>query len=328
MWHRKQVTAEPRPRVLVVGEVVIDLLPPALDVAGGSLQITGRFGGSPANTAVGLARLDVPVGFGGRLAGSGYGPFLRAHLEHEGVDLSASVDAHEPCTLAVVTLDDGGVATYEFYGPDTADWAWSGGELPDPASLSGGAVHTGSIATGIAPGAAVIVSWLARLRERGDVAISYDPNIRPTLLGDADLVKDVLSPPLAYAHLVKVSDADLELLYPGVAVEDVVKGWLAEYGPDLVVVTRGPEGATAFHRDGRQISRASAPIEVVDTVGAGDAFTSGLLSSLHRNGALTPSGLAQITTADVEAALDRANRVASITCTRPGADPPHLADLA
>jgi fructokinase len=327
MWHRKRVTAESRPRVLVVGEVVIDLLPPATDVAQGSLQITGAFGGSPANAAVGLARLGVPTGFGGRLAGRGYGRFLRAHLEHEGVDLSASVEAEEPCTLAVVTLDDNGVARYEFYGPDTADWAWTDAELPDPASLAGAAIHTGSIATGIPPGAAVIVSWLSRLRERGDVAISYDPNIRPTLLGDADLVKDVLSPPLAYAHVVKVSDEDLGLLYPGVAVDEIVKSWLVDFGPELVVVTRGSEGATAFHRDGRQVSRTTPTIAVVDTVGAGDAFTSGLLSSLHGAGTLTPSGLARIATAGIEAALDRANRVASITCTRPGADPPRLADL-
>jgi fructokinase len=327
MWHGKRMTAELPPRMLVVGEVVIDLLPPVTDVAGGSMQLTGRFGGSPANAAVGLARLGVPVGFGGRLATKGYGSFLRAHLEHEGVDLTASVDAAEACTLAVVTLDDAGVASYEFYGPDTADWAWQEGELPDPASLAGGAVHTGSIATGIAPGAAVIVGWLARLRARGDVAISYDPNIRPSLLGDVDLVGAVVAPALASAHLAKVSEEDLEVLYPGAATDEVVKGWLSGPGPDLVIVTRGPAGAIAWHRDGRQITRTSPPIDVVDTVGAGDAFTAGLLSSLHGAGLLTPARLGTIPTSDIEAALDRANRVAAITCTRAGANPPRLADL-
>jgi fructokinase len=330
------VTGDRVPRVLVVGEAIVDLLPPQSLPGSGSMRLTARFGGSPANAAVGLARLQVPVGFAGRLARRGYGPWLRAHLEAEQVDLSASVDADESCTLAVVTLDAAGVASYEFYGPDTADWAWTAAELPDPVGLARSTVHTGSIATGIAPGAAVLTDWLRRLRRQGDVAISYDPNIRPTLLGDVDLVRQVLTPALACAHLVKVSEEDLDVLYPGVTIDEVVKGWLADdtvgaggfrAGPELVVVTVGSEGAVAWHRDGRRIQRSLPPVDVVDTVGAGDAFTAGLLSCLHEQGALTPARLAAIASSDVEAAIDRANRVASITCTRVGADPPRLDEL-
>jgi fructokinase len=324
------------PKVLVVGEAIVDLLPPNSDAGGGSMQLTARFGGSPANAAVGLARLEVPVGFAGRLARRGYGPWMRAHLAAEHVDLSASVDADESCTLAVVTLDAAGVASYEFYGPDTADWAWAPGELPDTVALAGSTVHTGSLATGIAPGAGVLTEWLRRLRRQGDVAISYDPNIRPTLLGDVDLVGQVLAPTLDCAHLVKVSEEDLGVLYPGVAIEEVVKGWLAEQvigagglrsGPEIVVVTVGADGAVAWHRDGRRIQRSLPAVDVVDTVGAGDAFTAGLLSCLHERGVLTPAGLAAIATTDVEGAIDRANLVASITCTRAGADPPRRDEL-
>jgi fructokinase len=326
------------PRLLVVGEVLVDLLPTRPDEHGSARQdaamsLTGRFGGSPANVAVGLARLEAPVAFAGRLAGRGYGPWLRSHLAAEKVDLDLSVDADEPCTLAVVTIDDAGVASYEFYGPDTADWAWTPDELPPAATLAGGCVHTGSLATGLEPGAGVIGAWLRELRRQGDVAISYDPNIRPSLLGDVDLVGSVVAPALASAHLVKVSEEDLGVLYPGVAIDEIIAGWLAgeegnhEEGPTLVVVTGGEAGARAWHADGRFVHRKAPKVTVVDTVGAGDAFTAGLLSSLQERGLLTPAGLVSISTDDLETAVDRGNRVASLTCTRPGADPPHRAEL-
>ncbi len=322
--------------MVVVGEALVDLLPstPATATLGdvaGSMQLTGRFGGSPANVAVGLARLDVPVGFAGRLARRGYGPWLRAHLQAEGVELDLSVDADEPPTMAVVTLDPSGVASYEFYGPDTADWAWLAHELPDPAALAGASVHTGSLATGLPPGAGVICKWLERLRQREDVTISYDPNIRPSMLGDADLANGVVAPVLSCAHLVKVSEEDLDVLHPGVGVEDVVGRWLSvrdASGPSLVVVTAGKAGATAWHRSGRVVQRTPPGVKLVDTVGAGDAFTAGLLSALEGRGLLTPAALTAITEPDIERALDRANLVAALTCGRAGADPPRLKDLA
>jgi fructokinase len=326
------------PTVLVVGEVLVDVLPSRPGEHGSARQdaamsLTGRFGGSPANVAVGLARLEAPVAFAGRLARRGYGPWLRSHLAAEKVDLDLSVDADEPCTLAVVNIDAAGVATYEFYGPDTADWAWKPEELPPAATLTGGCVHTGSLATGLEPGAGVICAWLRELRRQGDVAISYDPNIRPSLLGEVDLVGQVVAPALASAHLVKVSEEDLGVLHPGVAVEEVINGWLAghegndEEGPTLVVVTAGEDGARAWHADGRFVHRTTPKVTVVDTVGAGDAFTAGLLSYLHEQGLLTPGGLVSIGTENLEAAVDRGNRVASLTCTRPGADPPHRGAL-
>lgn len=329
----------PPSRLLVLGEVLVDLLPASAGAqtaqgrAGASMALTARFGGSPANVAVGLARLEIPVSFAGRLSRRGYGPWLRAHLDAEGVGLATAVDAPEPCTLAVVSLDEAGVASYEFYGPDTADWAWQATELPDPASLAGACVHTGSLATGIQPGAGVLADWLGRLRRQGDVAISYDPNIRPTILGDGDLDRTVVAPVLGSAHLVKVSEEDLSVLCPGRPVEEAVAGWLAGAepgpgaGPELVVVTGGERGATAWHRDGRRLSRPVPPIEVVDTVGAGDAFTAGLLASLDGQGVLSPAGLAKLATDELVRAIDYANRVAAVTCTRPGADPPRRAEL-
>jgi fructokinase len=312
--------------VLVVGEVLVDMLPTGA-APGGAMKLEGRFGGSPANVAVGLARLECRVGFAGRLARGGYGPWLRAHLESEGIDLRPSVPADEPCTLAVVTLDAGGSATYEFYGPDTADWRWQPAELPEPSLLAGGCVHTGSLATALAPGAGVLLDWLGHLRRRADVAVSYDPNVRPSLFSDVDALRELVRRGRAAAHLVKVSADDLAALEPGVGVDDVVSDWMSGAGPELIVVTGGGDGAVAWHRDGRRVHRPAPPVTVVDTVGAGDAFSAGLLASLSAAGVLSPSGLASIDNDVLTRAVDRGILVASLTCARAGADPPRLAEL-
>jgi fructokinase len=317
-------------RVLVVGEVLVDLLPagPAGD---GAMPLEGRFGGSPANVAVGLARLEAPVRFAGRLAKGGYGPWLRRHLEGENVDLSRAVAADEPCTLAVVTLARDGVATYEFYGPGSADWQWRPSELPDPETLAGDCVHTGSLATALSPGAAVLTAWLGRLRERDDVVVSYDPNIRPSLVGDVDRAGRMVAAVLAHTHLVKASEEDVSFLRPGLSLDDVARSWLtpspAGAGPELVVITMGEQGAKAWHRDGRTLQRRARPVDVVDTVGAGDSFTAGLLAALRSSGWLSPRGLAALDDDALAGAIDYALAAAAITCSRAGADPPRRPEL-
>jgi fructokinase len=316
--------------LLVVGEALIDFLPDDRGgAAGEDLAFWGRPGGSPANVAVGLSRLGVAVAFAGRFSRSGLGPWRRRRLAEEGVDLAPSVDADEPTTLAVVSLDEAGVASYEFYGPGTADWWWRRAELPDPALLAGGAVHTGSLATAVPPGAEVLAGWLAELRAAGDVVVSYDPNVRPSVVGDSDRCRAAVAPFVAQAHLVKVSVEDLDVLHPGVPPLDAAAGWLSTAGgPELVVVTQGGDGAVALHRDGRRRHRQGRPVTVADTVGAGDSFTSGLVARLGADGQLSPEGLASIDDADLVAALDQANLVAALTCERMGADPPRASEIS
>lgn len=315
--------------LLVVGEVLVDLISERSSVSE-TMTVEARFGGSPANVAVGLARLGVPVGFGGRLARGGYGPWLRQHLEKEGVDITWSVEATEACTLALVTIDAAGVGSYTFYGPCTADWAWRSEELPDPASLAGGAVHTGSLATVLMPGAGVLIRWLQSLRARGDVTISYDPNLRPSLSGGTDLLQ-LVSTAVKFAHVVKVSDDDLMILRPGVPSDEIVGEWLAPVhdgsGPEIVIVTLGDRGAVAWHRDGRRLHCSARPVPLVDTIGAGDAFSAGLLSSLFHSRLLTPRALRDIDDESLWVALECGARVAEGTCSRRGADPPSLGDL-
>jgi fructokinase len=182
-------------------------------------------------------------------------------------------------------------------------------------------VHFGSLASWLPPGDAAIATRVGELRARG-VAVTYDPNVRPHLQPDAAAARKQIEAAVRSAHLVKTSDEDLAYLHPDEPVEDVARSWL-DLGPDVVVVTRGGAGAIAFTADDA-IVRPPLRVDVVDTVGAGDAFMSGLLDALYGRGRLSPDGLVDaVPWADV---LDDAALVAAITCSRAGANPPRRAE--
>jgi fructokinase len=329
-------------RALVVGECLVDLAPasPGAPSAGSAgtgkvgawaRQIVAMPGGGPANIAVGLARLGVPTSFAGRFSRDGFGPWLRDYLAANGTDLSLSVDADEDATLALVTLDDRGRAAYTFYGPGTADWQWKPSELPDlaapeAAGLGIGAVHTGSIALTLEPGAEVLATWLADIRRANQVLVSFDPNIRPSLIGDLSAYLERLPGVVASSHIVKASDEDIEVLYPGATGPDVADKWLSE-GVSLVVITKGALGATAFHKSGARAEWAPPHIEVADTIGAGDSFSSGLLAYFAKTGLLDPAALETLSEGHLHDAIAQAVSASALTCTRPGADPPTEQEL-
>jgi fructokinase len=306
-----------------LGEALVDLTLDDRPQAAGELAITARAGGSPANVAVGLARLGVRTSFAGRISGDPFGTFLRAQLERSGVDLALAVDAPQPTTVAMVGLDAAGAAAYAFYVDGTADWQWQPAELP--ANAAGAAVHTGSLAIGLEPGAQVLADWIATQCAR-DVFVSLDPNVRPALVLDRPHYRPRLDALVAQAQLVKVSDEDLQALEPGVDPLETAAAW-AQRGPDLVVVTHGAAGSTALVA-GREPVRCEAPVvRVVDTVGAGDAFTAALIAFLAETAGLRPGACAQLDRAALAEALRFAGLVAAITCTRRGADPPRRAEL-
>jgi fructokinase len=301
--------------IAVIGEALIDIVE-----AGDDEPRLARPGGSPYNVALGLARLERPARFVGRVSTDPLGTILRNHAVRSGVDLSLSVVAREPTTVALVELDADGAAQYRFGVDGTADFAWSAAELGRiPQDV--GAVHFGSLASWLPPGDAVIRARVAELRAAG-VAVTYDPNVRPRLQPDAAAARAQVEQALPLAHLVKTSDEDLAHLYPGHPAEDVARSWLA-FGPAVVVLTRGADGAVAVTPGGATACPAPA-VEVVDTVGAGDAFMSGLLDALDRRGQLTPDGLAAAPWPDV---LAEAALVAALTCARAGANPPRRAEL-
>ncbi|HET9292081.1 MAG TPA: carbohydrate kinase, partial [Actinomycetes bacterium] len=249
--------------VAVAGEALVDFVP-----AGGPGVFQAAPGGSPANVAVGLARQEVPTRLLARIADDLLGHRLRAHLDGNGVDLSYAVRAAEPTSLAIVAVGRDGVVEYDFRVEGTADWQWRDDELAG--ALDGGvvALHAGSIALTMPPGADVLQRLLAGARQ--SMTVTYDPNCRPLLMGSPDAVRGRIESLVALADVVKASADDLDWLLPGRAPEQVAEAWLAK-GPSMVVITLGPAGLLAATRQAGVLRRPGRVVEVVDTVGAGDA---------------------------------------------------------
>jgi fructokinase len=313
---------DPSVAVAVAGEVITDLVPTGPD---GDFHAAP--GGSPANVAVGLARLDVPVRMLARLSGDALGQRLRAHLSTNGVDLGHAVVAAEPSSLAIVVLEADGSAAYDFRVEGTADWQWSDPELAD--ALDGvDALHVGSLALTTPPGGEVLRRLAARART--SATVSFDPNVRHLLMGPPAEVLAVVHEVLAVADVVKASAEDVAWLEPGRDLEDVARAW-QRHGPSLIIVTRGGDGALAIGPSGTPVERPGRAVDVVDTVGAGDSFMSALLAGLARRdvlGAGRRSALSALADEDVATLLDEAVEASAVTCSRPGADPPRLAELS
>ncbi|WP_218005780.1 carbohydrate kinase family protein [Actinomadura hibisca] len=303
--------------IAVIGEAVADAFLPGGEAGGGDgLRLAVRAGGGPANTAVALARLGTPARFLGRLSDGPFGRLLRHHLVSSGVDVSGCVDAPENATLAVTAIDAAGQAGYDFYAGGTADWQWTRAELAARRPDAAACVHTGSLALVLPPGGPLIEDLLTEVRD--STTISIDPNVRPGMVPAADY-RARLGRWTRLADVVRLSEEDLAHLAPGKRAETVCDAWHRD-GVRLVVVTRGQAGVTAS-LDGRRVSVDAPPVEVVDTVGAGDAFMAGLLHAF-RHGGFLGGRLEALTEADLERALGFATGVAAETCRVPGADPP------
>jgi len=301
----------------VVGEALIDLKVAQDDAR----HPIAHPGGSPMNVAVTLGRLGSDTAFFGRLSGDAFGKLLRAHLADSNVDLRWVVDAEEPTSLAIVSVNPGGSASYAFHVEGTADWQWQTAELPKDPGLD--AVHAGSLALAVAPGGTVVERWLARLSI--GTTISLDPNVRSALLGDRAEYQDRLERWLAFSAIVKVSDEDLEWIWPGSDPSALAAHWVAK-GRKLVVVTRGGEGSLVW-AGGESFAVPAAEADMVDTVGAGDSFSGALLDWLSRNERLRPEDLARLSADEAREAVRFASTIAAITCSRPGADPPRRSEL-
>jgi len=307
--------------IIVCGEVLVDLVPAQ---CGDEIAYVPRGGGSPYNVGIGLARLEIPVGFMGRVSRDHLGRMLRARLVSNGIDVRYLLEGDEKTTLAIVHLEPDSEPEFIFYGEGTADRLIEVDDLPPAFGDEVQALHFGSISLVREPGATAFEACMRR--EHGRRLLSLDPNVRPSLIPDREAYLERLVGWVELVDLVKISRADLRWLYPRDAPEDIAREWLG-LGPGLVVVTRGSEGATAFGvRGAAEVHGVTTT--VADTVGAGDAFTSGLLAWLVGASRLDRSSLRQLGDDDIRAALAFADAVAAITCTRAGAEPPTRAELA
>jgi fructokinase len=304
---------------VVCGEALMDVFKSG-DTATG-MTLDARIGGSPYNVAVGLSRLGQPVSFFAALSRDFMGERLAAELKAEGVGTACLARLDAPTTLSLVGLDAKGVPAYAFYGQGCADRL-----LPMSALASVPAARAfqfGSYAMVVEPVAATQRALVEREHTRS--LISYDPNVRLNVEPDIARWRDTVQWMLPRTHLLKVSEEDLSLLWPGSEPATLAAQWLAQ-GVALVVVTRGGDGALAWTaRHALQID--PVPVSVIDTVGAGDTFQAALLTALAEAGALDAAALRALDGQQLDAVLRFAARAAAITCSRRGADLPRRAEL-
>lgn len=303
------------PRALVVGEALVDV------VRRTDGSVAEHPGGSPMNVAIGLGRLGRGIDLLTWLGQDARGDAVRRHLEASAVRVLTG-DTHPASTsVATATLDADGVATYDF------DLTW---DLPaqwDEPVVDPLVVHTGSIAAVLAPGGAAVIQLVAA--HRASSTITYDPNLRPALMGTPQATRPRVEALVALSDVVKVSDEDLEWLHPGVAPTEIAEEW-SRLGPGLVVVTHGGDGAFACTATGVKLTVPAPRVKVADTVGAGDSFMSGLIDGLWSAGLLGADrrgALADVDAATLKRVLTRCARIAAITVSRAGANPPSSAEL-
>lgn len=296
--------------ILVVGESLVDVV----ERSDGTRH--EHPGGSPANVAVGLGRLGVPVRLLTDLGDDAHGALVADHLRASGVALVRPLTRGRRTCTSVARIGPDGAATYEFdlrWGPGPMD------EVTTPAAL-----HLGSIGAFMVPGADDLEALARRLAP--SCAVSYDPNVRPSLVRDRDETLSRIERLVALSHLVKLSDEDAAWIAPGRDLAGLARDWLTR-GARAVIVTRGAEGAVVAAHDGvREI--AAPPAQVTDTVGAGDSFMAGLLAALHGAGVLTTSGLASLGVDDLAGAARFAARASAVTVGRAGADPPWAHEIS
>jgi fructokinase len=297
--------------IWVCGEVLIDLIPGADGVR------VAHVGGGPANTAKALARLGHDVQFIDGISTDEYGVAARKELLDDEVKLDLALTSDKPTCLAIVSLDASGGASYEFKIDGTATFDFNLNWLPDASRYKPQVLHIGTLVTVIQPGADVLYDWAMRVAEFAPIV--FDPNIRPSVMGDRDLYEAAVEKWAALSSVIKVSDDDMAWLYPGQKYEDVAQRWIND-GAALVVVTRGSQGIIGITADG-SVEVDGAKITVADTVGAGDTVGAIIVEAMIEKGILALTG-------DVlKAVLHRAAVAAGITCSRKGAQPPYKHEL-
>ncbi|MCW2842026.1 MAG: carbohydrate kinase [Aeromicrobium sp.] len=292
--------------MLVIGEALVDVV----ERAGRDPE--PHAGGSPFNVAVGLARLDVPTVLAAQVGDDRYGDGLRWHLTDSGVTLAALGPTPERTSTARATLADDGSASYVF------DLTWNPGALPDPTGFE--AVHVGSLGTLIEPGADLLRQLVTSADALG-VPVSFDPNIRLTVEPDDGRWQEVFAAITPHASIIKMSDEDAATLFPGERPADIATRLSADHG--IVAITLGGEGSIVA-AGGTLVTVPPADVRVVDTIGAGDSFMAAMLSWCATYDWPAAGELDEVELTDLAM---YASSAAAITCSRPGADPPHTSDL-
>lgn len=305
--------------ILFCGEALMDMLPD--HNASGKPVLRPVCGGAAFNSAIATGRLRQACGMVTGLSRDGFGLQLQSALEAASVDHSRTIRSDRPTTLAVVSLS-GGDAVYTFYDEGSAGRMITTDEMP-VASADVSALVFGGISLIPEPCGSAFEAMA--LRHADTHLIYLDPNIRPGFVNHEATYRARLERLFERAHVVKISDDDLEWLLPDMSVEDGIAALLAR-GVNMVLHTQGGDGSTAYRASGT-VSAPAPKITVADTVGAGDTFNGAFLTALANHNALSAEGLAGLSEEALKEVLSFANRAAAVTASRHGANPPTLGEL-
>lgn len=295
-------------RATVIGEALVDVI---RETGGGTRR---HAGGSPMNVAVGLARLGIATTLVTQLGDDDNGGIIVEHLRDSAVNLQPGSITSDRTSSATATLDESGAANYDF----DLDW-----NIATPVLEGTDLLHTGSIGSILEPGASVVRSAFASANP--SVLLSFDPNIRPAIMGQRDEVTRQVESLAARCHVVKMSDEDASWLYPKRSLDNIADQYIS-LGATVFAVTRGPNGCL-IRTDTVDVRLPAPGVAVVDTVGAGDAFMSGLLFAILNSGLAGSILKGRLDAVDVEHIGLIALRSAAITVARAGANPPRAEEL-
>ena len=307
--------------ILVIGEALIDLIENRYQPG----AFNAIVGGANANVAIALARRGAKHTLYARMSTDRFGQIIRKRLDDNNVNYEHSITTDENSTLAIVSINEAGSPTYSFYVDGTADWGWTKEELPTNEQLKQMGVtciQFGCLTMAMEPGNHVIEAWA---KNTENITISHDINIRAALGFEQDKERQRVERVNAFSHIIKASDEDLEWLYQSTEINEIAQNWSKN---KLVLITKGADG-TDVYRDGQKLYNVpSRKINVVDTVGAGDTFCANLIGQLQDNNLLANhDALMNLDPTTLHTYVHVAGIAASITCERPGCEPPTLEDL-
>ena len=307
--------------ILCCGEALIDMVAaPSLDGPDGFVPHSG---GAVFNTAIALGRLGARAGMLTGLSRDMFGDQLADALKASDVDTTHIIRSDRPSTLAFVKLEDG-QASYSFFDENSAGRMIRPEDMPAlPSDVT--ALFFGGISLASDPSASAYAALLDR--QGGPRAVMIDPNIRPLFITDAEGYRRRMAAMIRQADIVKVSDEDLNWLNPAPLTQTEKISAMLDTGPSVVIVTQGAEGAIATLADGTSIAVPAAKTNVVDTIGAGDTFNAGFLAKLSELDLLTPEALGTLDLDALRDAMTYGARVAAITVSRAGANPPWANEL-
>ena len=310
------------PSVLVIGEALVDV------VHGINGEIKNIPGGSPANTAVALARLGTKTYMKARTSTDKFGTEIRNYLTNQNVNLDYSLVVKCPSSVVNALIQKDGSAKYEANLKGAADYGWTFEELNQVINPDIQIVQLGSLTSYVEPGATNVEKWFSQLRQSTKYLLTFDPNIRHPLDGENKVdVRNRAKKLASLSHVVKASDEDLNWIFSNNNPQDsAIK--IIESGASLVIVTLGKKGAFAVNKKLEIVEVTANEIAVIDTIGAGDTFAAALITQLLENSWINKNALENLSSDDLTEILTNCSAASAITCSRQGANPPHRHEVS